>query len=240
MGPEISTNTTRPGGNSRDNQLVVPESLWRAFSVDPSKLSIYSLSQTLRPGTIDPNDPTKIGDGNELGVYMSTNRSMVEYAYAHTSRNISVTCPRYDDRGSMTNKITLPQCGVVVEVHTKGLDVREPYIKPSLQGHYNNGFEGRELIADAVPRENFSVRKLILSRYANDSQTFVVDVADPATHHAIEKAVSIIQAEFNRRKSGAEEFAKFLEGLTQEQRSKYLSWRRAWQEHLESKYVAIP
>ena len=63
-----------------------PQTLYRAFTVDPKDLSVESLRQPLIPGASAQDDPTRIGDGNERGVYMSTNRTMVEAAYAHTSK----------------------------------------------------------------------------------------------------------------------------------------------------------
>jgi len=59
-----------------------PEKLYRSFTVNPENLTVEMLQEILVPGTENEDDPTKIGDGNELGVYMSTNPRMVETSYA--------------------------------------------------------------------------------------------------------------------------------------------------------------
>lgn len=210
-----------------------PETLWRAFTVDPRNLSTENLHQPLIPGTSAEDDPSRIGDGNERGVYMSTNRTMIEAAYAHTSKGLSVPAPRFSDHGSITDKVTLPQCGVIVEVDTKNLPIRKPNIIPVLRGHYNNGFQGNEYIADVVPPENYKVVCLVLSRYPNDSERFVVDVPDTKPEN-LKGALEKIQAEFEVRKQEATKFANFLESMNPRQRLDDFRVRTKWQQYQEA------
>src|SRR3989344_2762986 len=116
MSEELEPNIYSP----QNEQEKKPELLYRAFTVNPEELTVEMLSRILVPGTVNKEDATKIRDGNELGVYMSTNRHMVETAYASPSGGLSVKTPEHrDKRGAVTNFIPLPQCGIVVEVRTE-------------------------------------------------------------------------------------------------------------------------
>lgn len=104
-----------------------PEKLYRSFTVNPEELTMETLRGTLVPGTVSKDDPTKIGDGNELGVYMSTNPHMVEAAYAKGGGgSIHIEVPKYHDGYTIVNHIKLPSCGIMVEVDTAGLEIRPP------------------------------------------------------------------------------------------------------------------
>ncbi len=187
-----------------------PDVLWRAFTMDPRSLTLFSFRQPLVPGTSAEDDPNRIADGNERGVYMSTNRKMVETAYAHTSLGLGIQVPHFKDHGSLTNKIALPQCGVVVKIDTKHLAIRKPVIIPSLLAHYNNGFEGDEYIADTVPEGNYQVVRLVLSRWAHDAECLVVDVENPNDPIIMQKTIETIQNAFQQREEEAQRFAAFL------------------------------
>ena len=88
------------------------------------------------PLTISKEDPTKILDGNELGIYMSTNRSMSEWAYTSPEEYTQsfLQTPTYEERMSLHNRIRLPGCGVVLEINTTNLDIRKPQIVSHLRG----------------------------------------------------------------------------------------------------------
>ena len=204
-----------------------PKTLWRAFTVDPRELTIESLHRPLTPGTSMQEDPHRLGEGNEIGVYMSTNRNMVEAAYAHTSKGLLLSSPRHNDNGSTVEGVTLPQCGIVVEVDTKDLPIRNPKITPALQGHYNNGFEGDELIANVIPPENYRVVRLVLSRFANDNQKLTVDIPDK-NPETIQTAIDKIKIEFAKREQSAKEYVSFLETLNPNQRLDSYILKRKW------------
>jgi hypothetical protein len=210
-----------------------PNVLWRAFTVNPKMFSIENLSRPLFPGTSAQDDPNRMIDGNERGVYISTNRTMVEAAYAHASRGLSVEAPKYNDGYSIATKIALPQCGIVVRIDTKELAIRKPKITSVLQGVYNNGFEGDEYIIDEVPSKNYQVVKLILSRWANDSEQFTVDVPD-AKPGELKAALEKIQKEFSVREQSAKKFAAFLASLNPQQRLNEIIVKREWQKYQDA------
>ena len=211
-----------------------PEKLYRGFTVNPEALSLQMLKQELVPGTVNEDDPTKIGDGNEIGVYMSTNSTMVESAYTHS--RVSITVPRYNDRGGITNFITLPACGIVVEVDTSNLAVRPPKITKTLQGVYNNGFQGDEWIADTVPKEAYRVTKLMLSAHANDVNKVVLDINGFNDEQMLE-AINTIKNEFSNRKQEALKFKTFLESLPERERLNEFFLKRKYEKYKQNNTI---
>ncbi len=203
--------------NISSEQLPRPEKLYRGFVVDPEELSIEMFHKPLVMGQQNEDDLSKTTDGNEAGVYMSTNQSMVESSnYGNGSRS-SLKVPRYASSNGFENIIHLPGCGVVVEVRTQDLDIRKPKISPVLQGHYNNGFIGDEWISDEVPTQNYRLLKLILSRGANDPDRFIIEV-NGDSQAEIESAINEIKAHAAKSQEKAETFKRFLEGLTEAER----------------------
>lgn len=211
-----------------------PDVLWRGFTIDPRTLTAERFSQPLVPGTIAQDDPTRIEDENELGVYMSTNRDMVETAYtqAHV-KGVNIQTPDYyNPHQGRTNEVPLPVCGVVIKVDTKGLSIRKPRITQYLKGVYNNGFEGDEYIADSVPPENYKVSRLILTRWANDSDRVIIDIQG-STEEETQAAIEKIQNEFQKREQAAKEFSTFLESLDRNQRLNNYIVEKKWLQHLQ-------
>jgi len=215
---------------SNEIKSELPKKLYRAFTINPSKLSVEKLKETLIPLNANGSDPTKISDGNELGVYMSTNEQMVEKAYASgCGTNIAIKCPKFHDGYTLVDHIKLPSCGIILEIDTKNLDIRKPEITPYLQGIYNNGFQGDEWIADAIPANHYKVKKFILSRFANDSERFETEVAD----NNIEEAMDLIKTEFQKRKEAALKYKEFLESIPEQARINGYGLKRKWQKYLE-------
>lgn len=206
-----------------------PEKLFRAFSINPEQLTIERLRQELIPGGVHKEDPTKVRDGNELGVYMSTNPRMVESAYAKGGEGVSyVDTPVFGGSRGRENRIALPGCGIVLEIRAQGLDIRKPEITPVLQGVYNNGFEGDEWIADTVGADQYTVKKLLLSRWANDAETFTVTLDDDSDER-LQTAIDTIKQEFERRRAVAEAFKTYLESLSEQDRANEYKVRRGWE-----------
>ncbi len=110
---------------------------------------------------IDDEGRKCVTDGNEYGIYLTTNPSMVEnYATPSLSDCSSVNNIAIDNR---QYSVGLPKVGVLIEVDPEGLDVKEPYICPTLRGHYNNGYEGKEIIStEAIPSTNVAYNKVII------------------------------------------------------------------------------
>lgn len=211
-----------------------PVKLYRGYTVNPETLTADQLRQTLLPGRHAVDDPTRIGDGNELGVYMSTNSLMVEKVYASGGQveGCFIQTERYiDSSGSHAMGVNLPTCGVVIEVDTVGLAIREPKMIPALQGHYNNGYEGYEWIADEIQPSNYRVIKLVFAKHPNDSQRVVVDVAS-MDESELQKVIEAIQERFQKAKSEALAFKQFLETLSPQQRMNGYTLKRLWEKHL--------
>ncbi|NQV00114.1 MAG: hypothetical protein HQ538_05200 [Parcubacteria group bacterium] len=186
------------------------------------------MQETLVPGTVNEDDPTRIGDGNELGVYMSTNPHMVEAAYAKGGGGRThIDVPEYHDGRTIVDRITLPSCGIMVEVDTNELKIRPPKIISSLQGVYNNGFEGDEWIADEIPSEHYKPVKLILSRWANDNQAFQLTIDDQSPE-GLQSAIETIKEEFAQRQAAALEYKQFLESLNDKQRQNHFLIKSRW------------
>lgn len=213
-----------------------PQKLYRGFTVNPETLTSEQLKQVLRPGSHAVDDPTRIGDGNELGVYMSTNSYMVEKVYASGGRaeGCFVQTERYVDAGgSQSVGVELPACGIVIEVDTASLPIREPKMIPALQGHYNNGFQGYEWIADEIPTDHYRVTRLLLSTHSNDSKKLTIDVSE-MTEEELKNAIVTIQIEFAKAKNEALKFKAFLETLTPQQRMNGYLLKRLWGKQQES------
>ncbi len=183
-----------------------PEKLYRGFVVSPDLLSVDFIKNKIKPTETSGND------GNEKGVYMSDNLTMVESTNYSSGSRDSIQCREYDSGYGKSNRIELPGCGIVIEIETKNLSVREPKISSVLAGHYNNGFKGKEWICDEIPQESFRVKKLVLSTHANDTQKFVVELKTN-NEEELNQAINEIKNKFFEIKKEAEQFKSFLETL---------------------------
>ena len=122
-----------------------PSVLYRGIRVDYNDLDDFEFSgvdlKVNYAPIIDQYGRKTVRAGNEYGVYMSDNLSMVESAYGDL----------HNDGLSIT---------VIYEINTDGLDIRKPFISQQLSGHYNNGFKGDEWIADLVPANNYKLYRV--------------------------------------------------------------------------------
>lgn len=213
-----------------------PKTLYRAFTVDPRTLTSEFFTRPLVPGRRSKDDPAKIEDGNEYGVYMSTNRTMSETAYASTRiKGLVVPTDRFNDNGGLTENILLPTCGVVVEIDTDNLDIRKPKLLDVFQE--NNGFQGREWIAGEIPPQNYRVLSLKLSTHPTDRDRYVVDI-DPNDPDSLEKGIDEIKQVFEQRMQSAQEYAEFIKSLDPKDRLSEFSVKRKWEAYLKSKEMS--
>lgn len=210
-------------------QNPIPEKLYRGFVVNPEELSLEMFDKPLVMGLKNEADSTKSLDGNEAGVYMSSNPSVIECTNYGNRSYSSLEVPRYASAYGLANSIQLPGCGIMVEVTTKGLDVRKPQISPELQGHYNNGFQGDEWIADEVPAEQYRLVKLTLSLGANDRNKVIVEVEEN-NQQDLERAINEIKTKAEQQRKEAHAFKTFLEGLTDQQRLNQYIVDKKWKE----------
>jgi len=215
-----------------------PEKLYRGYAVHPDELSIEKLQETLIPMNVNENDPTKVSDGNELGVYMSTNENMVKMYGQNNAfiKDLQIETPVYNSGYGKINYIGLPSCGVIIEIDTKNLSIKKPEITSCLQGVYNNGMSGDEWIADKISATNYRVKKLILNIRQSDSTRLILDV-DGSDEKELQKAIDFIKNESKKNKQEAIEYKKFLETLSDNERIRnklYLESR--WEEYQNKKF----
>ena len=198
-----------------------PQTLYRAYRINPNDLEERIFSQTIVPMNASPEDSTKTTDGNELGVYMSTNQTMTEQAYAISGKNSRLETERYNSGRGFMNHLEVPGLGVVLKIDTEGIEIREPEISDALKGHYNNGFEGREWIADEVPSTNYHPIKFILSRYANDSKRFVLEF-DGTNKDELREAIDKMKKYNEQEVSSYQEKARQINSLSEGQRRNHI------------------
>ncbi len=215
--------------NSESDQVNTPEAkrpekLYRAFTIHPSNLTLELFKKPLQQGSgLDPETKTR-SDGNESGIYMTTNKSMADRAYAHSSHLMK--CPRYNSGRGIMDFIELPNCGVTVEIDTAKLAIRKPKITPALTGVYNNGFSGEEWIADDIPPSSYKVSRLTLSTHSNDRDRLVVDVEHP---DELEPAISKIKTAYEEKLAAANKFVAFLNTLDESPRLNQFCIEKAWE-----------
>ncbi len=212
--------------NASRNEVSRPEILYRSFTVSVPDLSVDMFEGPLIPGS--EADPTTglMTDGNELGVYMTTNYLMAKTAYASSADHLE--CPRYNSGRGITNTVDLPRCGVTVEVDTNGLDIRPPKISSQMQPVYNNGFAGDEWIADQVPRSNYRVKSLSLSTYATDRSRVSIEITPD---QPLEDAIAKIKSMYAEKLELAEKFITFLNTLDDRTRMNEFLLSRKWEQY---------
>lgn len=140
-----------------------PSILYRGIILPYDQLENFDLSKAdlvvpYEP-IIDENGNKVVLDGNEYGVYMTDNKTMVENVYGNLHGDGK---PIQNDItiGSDKKRILIPSVGISYEINTQGIDVRKPQITSALRGHYNNGFQGDEWIADKIPASNYQVSRI--------------------------------------------------------------------------------
>ena len=175
-----------------------PEILYRGVKITYDMLKDFKFYDTTlyppNPYQIDENGRKVVADGNEYGLYMTTNKNMVLGAYAKVSpfdgtvidKDITIGINPKED-------IRIPAVGIVYSINTKNIDIRKPFIKPSLQGHYNNGFEGEEWITDKINKNDYQIIDIKIGKdILHDSLT--IDTLD------IVKAEQKVKEEMEKRK----------------------------------------
>ena len=138
-----------------------PSVLYREIKVDYNSLQNFKffgvdLKVNYAP-IIDQYGRKTVTDGNEYGVYMSDNLSMVTSAYGNLHHD---GLPIHNNLSIYNERIMIPSVAVIYQISTEGLDVRKPFISDQLKGHYNNGFQGDEWITDFVPADNYALYRV--------------------------------------------------------------------------------
>ena len=138
-----------------------PSVLYRGLKVDYNSLQNFEFSgvdlKVNYVPIIDQYGRKTVTDGNEYGVYMSDNLSMVTSAYGDLHHD---GIPIHNNLSIYNERIMIPSIAVIYQINTDGLDVRKPFISDQLKGHYNNGFQGDEWIADIIPANNYALYRV--------------------------------------------------------------------------------
>ena len=158
----------------------VPKHLYRGVVIDYDDIDKFEftgvdLAVNYEP-IIDSNGRKTDLSGNEYGVYMSDNISMVKDVYGNLHNQGTELLAEL----SIANqKIKIPSVAVIYDIDTTGLNVRRPFISSVLSGHYNNGYEGDEWICDLVPKEKYSlIRVRIGADILHDCEDIRIDNPD--------------------------------------------------------------
>lgn len=148
---------------NQNRKTSLPDKLYRGVKMPVDKIGTIDEVCPIKPYLPPIYDETGrplVGDGNEYGVYMSDNETMVDQVYSNPGRGDGDIIEGVKPFGYDKIKLRRPALGVKYEISSDGLDIREPYITPSLKGHYNNGYIGREWIADEIPEGQYRVASI--------------------------------------------------------------------------------
>ncbi len=183
------------------------QTLYRGMRFDREQFENYRFQGDLTP---PPDYVMKDGvkcvtDGNEYGIYMSTNKNMVEDAYGDVG--LHDCTPLSGDRmavGMDRCPVGMPSISVVMEIDTNGLDIKEPWIDPQLKGHYNNGYQGQELISrEAIPITNISYSNVIIGPDLLHNKTELGNMPASKIH-------DVVKRELEGRERSLERMHEFL------------------------------
>ena len=188
-----------------------PKVLYRGLKLDYNALQDYvftgvDMKVNYTP-IIDKYGRKTVKDGNEYGVYMSDNLRMVSSAYGdlhHDGIPINKTLTINGER------IMIPSIGVIYQIDTSNLNIRKPFISTSLNGVYNNGFEGEEWIADIVPADKYSIYRV---RIGDD----ILHKTEDLDLSTAEDVSEFIKQKMEMRKYRLEVFANAMAKMTKMQ-----------------------
>lgn len=142
-------------------EIEKPRKLYRGVTLNYNKILRYNFDGDLVPppsNLYDELGRKVVGDGNEYGVYMSDNYSMVYGSYGKDKKFGEIISHISVDN----NAIKLPSVSIIYEIDTDGLQIRTPFIRDGLKGVKNNGYVGNEWIADSVPFENYEYNRILV------------------------------------------------------------------------------
>ena len=185
-----------------------PETLYRGIKIDYNALQNFEFTGVDLVVNYDPiidKDGRKtVKDGNEYGVYMSDSLNMVNSAYGDLHNDgTSVNKDLYINNQG----IKIPDIGIIYEINTDGMEVRKPFISLSLRGHYNNGFDGTEWIADVVPAANYKLNRVRIGRDILHDEEDIDLSKDIDVSHMVKEKIE-------GRKQRLETFANDMEKLS--------------------------
>lgn len=197
----------------------IPETLYRGITLKVEDFENIEFTSSLTPGSekIDEFGDRVVSDGNEYGVYMSSNPRMVKTAYYGRSLESIQSLPFVRNFSNGFERIIpLPSVGIFFEISTQNLNVRKPKITSQLNGVRNNGFEGDEYIAEKIPPSNYKISEICLSSdpYDKDALKFKI-FSDTDYANAKKNIIS----KFNDIKTKSIQFVDEINKLSKEERS---------------------
>ena len=172
-----------------------PDTLYRGVKLPVEDIDSSIFYKGLVPGSssrVDDRGNEVVRDGNEYGVYMSSNDALsCNYANPEGGEYMPDS-PVFNDGRDYKSRLKTPNVGILHRIRTEGIQVRKP-MRYNSTGSQNNGFGGDEWIADSVPASNQEVIKFVFGRdiIHKPRDIFVDD--DP------EKAMELVKAEIAHR-----------------------------------------
>ena len=205
-----------------------PSILYRGISVSAEKfqeLEIHDDIVPIAPPQKNEEGKDIVSDGNEYGIYMTTNHLMAKNVYGNTHMTGSAYSQEclFVDRYNRQQRLFYPQIGVVYEIDTKNLMIKKPWISKQLEGHYNNGFQGDEWITTTseshpnhiIPKSSYHITDVVVGNDILNDQV-VIDISGLSDQQIKSQVVEIIE----RRKTGYDLFLEQVHTYPPEQRRK--------------------
>lgn len=148
-----------------------PAVLYRGVAVDGKEfadLDLFGDIKTIYGPKKNEEGRDVVSDGNEYGIYMTTNYLMAKKAYAKAESLGSVYDKEIcyvDTLSSQQKRVFYPQVGVVYKIDATKLEIKQPWIRSELEGHYNNGYSGEEWITKTTDTPPFNEHIIPRSAY---------------------------------------------------------------------------
>ena len=206
-----------------------PEVLYRGVVVDGKKFADLGVFGDIKP-IYEPKKNEEgrdiVTDGNEYGIYMTTNYLMTKSSYGNPQSMGSAydneVC-YVDGLSRQQKRVYYPQVGVIYEIDATKIEIKQPWIRPELEGHYNNGFAGEEWITKTtdtppfnehiIPRAAYKVSNLTIGAdMLHDLET--IEVAG-LSDDKLQKTVLDIMS---KRKEGYDLFLSFVKKVPENKR----------------------
>lgn len=144
-----------------------PEKLYRGIHFNYDEFKAFDMTADLivpYEPYIDEYGRKTVHDGNEYGVYMTDELHLAKDVYGNLRSLGEKLYPNIIFKDSRYY-IGLGEVGIIYEINPNQIEIRKPFIRDALRGHYNNGYKGDEWIADRVP---LSSAKIIRIRIGED------------------------------------------------------------------------
>ena len=205
-----------------------PNFLYRGISVSAEtfkELEIHGDIEPAAPPMKNEEGKDIVLDGNEYGIYMTTNHSMAADVYGNTHLMGTTYTPErlFVDRYNNPQYLRYPKVGIVYEIDTQNLAIKKPWISKQLEGHYNNGYGGEEWITTTsetvkkhiIPKESYRITDIVVG---NDflNNRVKLDISNLSDEKIKEKVLETIE----RRKVGYDLFLDQVHTYPPEQRRK--------------------